>query len=49
MEARPGASFFRGCRALSLIGVLLIVMLFVLGLSSAGPIVQILLQILLSQ
>jgi hypothetical protein len=49
MEARPGASLLRGCRALSILGVLLIVMLFVLGLSSAGPIVQILLQILLSQ
>jgi hypothetical protein len=49
MEARPRASPLRGCRALSLLIVLLVVLLFVLGLSSAGPIVQILLQMLLSQ
>jgi len=49
METRTAASPLRGCRALSLIGVLVIGLLFVLGLSSAGPIVQLLLQLLLSQ
>lgn len=49
MEARPLGSPLRGCRGLFLLGLLLIGLLFVMGLSSAGPLLQILLQILLSQ
>lgn len=48
-EAGELRSPLQGCRRVALLGVILIVVLFAMGLFSAGPFLQILLQILLSQ